>query len=65
MFTSIEGEWDEVMAVVKDACDAVAARAPRVSVTLKADIRAGITDGLDSKVACSSDTWRKASRAED
>jgi uncharacterized protein (TIGR00106 family) len=31
MFTSIEGEWDDVMAVVKRAVDAVAARAPRVS----------------------------------
>jgi uncharacterized protein (TIGR00106 family) len=51
MFTSIEGDWDEVMAVVKAACDAVAARAPRVSVTLKADIRPGVTGGLDSKVA--------------
>jgi uncharacterized protein (TIGR00106 family) len=51
MFTSIEGEWDEVMAVVKAACDAVAARAPRLSVTLKADIRPGITGALDAKVA--------------
>jgi uncharacterized protein (TIGR00106 family) len=51
MFTSIEGEWDEVMAVVKAAADAVAARAPRVSITLKADIRAGVTGALDSKVA--------------
>lgn len=51
MFTNIEGEWDEVMAVVKAAVDAVAAKAPRVSVTLKADIRAGVTDGLTAKVA--------------
>lgn len=51
MFTSIEGEWDEVMAVVKAAVDAVAVNAPRVSVVLKADIRAGVTDGLTSKVA--------------
>lgn len=51
MFTSVEGEWDEVMAVVKAAVDAVADRAPRVSVTLKADIRPGVTGGLDSKVA--------------
>jgi uncharacterized protein (TIGR00106 family) len=51
MFTSIEGDWDEVMAVVKAACDAVAAHAPRVSVTLKADIRPGITGALDAKVA--------------
>jgi uncharacterized protein (TIGR00106 family) len=50
MFTTIEGEWDEVMAVVKQAVDAVAARAPRVSVTLKADIRPGITGALQSKV---------------
>ena len=51
MFTSIEGEWGEVMAVVKAAVDAVAAKAPRVSVVLKADIRAGVTDGLTAKVA--------------
>jgi uncharacterized protein (TIGR00106 family) len=51
MFTTVEGDWDEAMAVVKAAVDAVAARAPRVSVTLKADIRPGVTGGLDSKVA--------------
>lgn len=51
MFTSIEGEWDEVMAVVRGACDAVAARAPRISVTLKADIRPGVTGALDAKMA--------------
>jgi uncharacterized protein (TIGR00106 family) len=50
MFTTVEGEWDEVMDVVRKAVDAVAARAPRVSVVLKADIRAGVTDGLTSKV---------------
>jgi uncharacterized protein (TIGR00106 family) len=50
MFTTIEGDWHEVMAVVKDAVDAVAARAPRVSLVLKADIRPGVTDGLTSKV---------------
>jgi uncharacterized protein (TIGR00106 family) len=50
MFTTIEGEWDEVMAVVKQAVDAVAARAPRVSVTLKADIRPGITGALQGKM---------------
>ena len=50
MFTTIEGEWDEVMAVVKAAVDAVAARAPRVSVTLKADIRPGVTGALQAKL---------------
>lgn len=51
MFTTIEGEWDEVMAVVKAAVDAVAALAPRVSVVLKADVRPGTTGALDAKVA--------------
>jgi uncharacterized protein (TIGR00106 family) len=51
MFTTIEGEWDEVMAVVKAAVDAAAASAPRVSVTLKADVRPGVTGALDAKVA--------------
>jgi uncharacterized protein (TIGR00106 family) len=50
MFTTIEGEWDEAMAVVKQAVEVVAARAPRVSVVLKADLRPGVTDGLTSKV---------------
>ena len=50
MFTTVEGEWDEAMAVVKAAVDAVAERAPRVSLVLKADVRPGVTDGLTSKV---------------
>lgn len=50
MFTTLEGEWDEVMAVIKAATDAVAARAPRVSLVLKADLRPTVTDGLTSKV---------------
>jgi uncharacterized protein YqgV (UPF0045/DUF77 family) len=50
MFTTVEGDWDETMAVVKQAVDAVAARAPRVSVVLKADLRPGVTDGLTAKV---------------
>jgi uncharacterized protein (TIGR00106 family) len=50
MFTTVEGEWDEVMAVVKGAVDAVAAASPRVSLVLKADIRAGHTGQLTAKV---------------
>ncbi len=50
MFTNIEGEWDEVMAVVKRAVDAVATRSPRVGLVLKADIRPGHTGQLDAKV---------------
>ncbi|HET7326113.1 MAG TPA: thiamine-binding protein [Nocardioidaceae bacterium] len=50
MFTNIEGEWDEVMAVLKRAVDVVAARSPRVSLVVKADIRPGHTDQLRGKV---------------
>ena len=50
MFTTVEGDWDETMAVVKQGVEAVARRAPRVSVVLKADLRPGVTDGLTSKV---------------
>jgi len=50
MFTNIEGEWDEVMAVVKRAVEAVAAVSPRVSLVLKADIRAGYDGQLTAKV---------------
>ncbi|MBQ0994782.1 thiamine-binding protein [Micromonospora sp. PSH03] len=51
MFTTIEGEWDEVMAVVKQAVEVVGARAPRVSVVIKADVRPGVTDALTGKIA--------------
>lgn len=50
MFTSIEGDWDEVMDVVKRAVDVVLAGTERVSLVLKADIRPGVTGQLDAKV---------------
>jgi uncharacterized protein (TIGR00106 family) len=50
MFTTVEGDWDEVMDVVRQAVDAVAAKAPRVSLSLKADVRPGVTGALDAKV---------------
>lgn len=50
MFTNIEGDWDEVMAVVKDAVDIVAQESPRVGLVLKADIRPGFTGQLAAKV---------------
>jgi uncharacterized protein (TIGR00106 family) len=50
MFTNIEGEWDEVLAVIKAAVDAVAATSPRVGLVLKADIRPGHTGQLTEKV---------------
>jgi uncharacterized protein YqgV (UPF0045/DUF77 family) len=50
MFTTIEGDWDQTMEVVKRAVDAVAAKAPRVSLVLKADVRPGVTGALTAKV---------------
>jgi uncharacterized protein (TIGR00106 family) len=50
MFTNVEGEWDEVMAVVKAATMAVAAVSPRVSLVLKADLREGATNAMHHKV---------------
>lgn len=50
MFTTLEGDWDEVFAVVKAATEAVAAFGPRVSLVLKADIRGDRTGELDGKV---------------
>jgi uncharacterized protein (TIGR00106 family) len=50
MFTTIEGEWDEVFDVVKRATEAVGAFGPRVSLVLKADIRPGHVGELDGKV---------------
>ncbi|GAA1492395.1 MULTISPECIES: thiamine-binding protein [Curtobacterium] len=50
MFTELEGEWDEVFAVVKAATEAVAPFGTRVSLVLKADIRPGHTGELDGKL---------------
>ena len=50
MFTELEGEWDEVMEVVRRATEAVGAYGSRVSLVLKADIRPGHVGELDGKV---------------
>ena len=50
MFTTIEGDWDEVFATVRRATDAVAAHGHRISLTMKADIRPGHDRELTGKV---------------
>ena len=50
MFTTIEGEWDEVFAVVKRATEAVGKFGSRVSLVIKADIRPGFSGELTAKV---------------
>jgi len=50
MFTTLEGEWDEVFDVVRRATEAVGAYGSRVSLVLKADIRPGYDGELSGKV---------------
>lgn len=50
MFTEIEGEWDDVMAVVKKATMVLADKGIRTEVVLKADIRPGYTDMMHGKL---------------
>ena len=50
MVTTIEGEWDECMDVVRRATEAVGRHGHRVSLVLKADIRPGHTGELTGKV---------------
>lgn len=50
MFTTIEGEWDEVFDVIRRATEAVGEFGPRVSLVLKADIRPGHSGEITGKV---------------
>ncbi len=50
MFTLVEGDWEEVMEVIRRCVEATAERAPRVGVVIKIDHRPGVTDGLTAKV---------------
>ena len=50
MFTEIEGEWDEVMRVVKDATMVLAEKGIRTEVILKADVRPGFENMMERKV---------------
>jgi uncharacterized protein (TIGR00106 family) len=50
MFTNVEGEWDEVMSLLKECVMTVAEAAPRVSVVVKIDHRPGHEDALTTKV---------------
>jgi uncharacterized protein (TIGR00106 family) len=45
MFTNVEGDWDDIMAVIKACVDTMAQVAPRVSVVVKLDHRPGEPSG--------------------
>jgi uncharacterized protein (TIGR00106 family) len=50
MFTNVEGEWDEVMSLLKACVERIAEDAPRVSAVIKLDYRPGASDTLHKKV---------------
>jgi len=50
MSTEIEGDWDDVMRVVKDATFVLAEKGLRTMVNFRADIRPGRANTLTSKI---------------
>jgi uncharacterized protein (TIGR00106 family) len=50
MFTNVEGEWDDVMTLIKQCVERVGESAPRVSVVIKLDVRPGAVDAMAHKV---------------
>lgn len=51
MFTEIEGDYDAVMEVVKEATFVLAEKGIRTEVILKMDIRPGYSDMMTEKVS--------------
>lgn len=51
MFTNIEGEFDDVMRVVRDATMTLVNKGYRTGVILKLDIRPGFSNQIDAKAA--------------
>ena len=50
MGTAIEGEWGEVMALVKECMEEMAKDSRRVYFTIKADYRKGPIGRMESKI---------------
>ena len=51
MGTVLEGEWDDVMVVVKQCYEKMSADCGRITCSIKIDYRKGKTGRLDSKIA--------------
>ena len=64
MFTEIEGDWDDVMRVVRDATFVLAERGIRTEVVLKADIRPGFENMMERKVRVVDELLEGAGEAE-
>jgi uncharacterized protein (TIGR00106 family) len=50
MFTNVEGDWDEVMGLIKACVEKVAESAARVSVVMKVDYRPGSERAITAKM---------------
>lgn len=50
MFTEIEGPWDDVMRVVKEATYILTEQGIRTEVVLKADVRPGFNQMMEGKL---------------
>jgi len=50
MGTAIEGEWDEVMLVVKQCMEELKKDCPRLYMTMKVDCRQGESGRMEKKV---------------
>jgi len=51
MGTILEGEWEEVMAVVQQCYERMRADCPRITCSIKIDAREGKSGRLQSKIA--------------
>ena len=51
MGTVLEGEWDELQAVLKDCYDRMSEDCSRISVNIKMDARKGKSGRLEGKIA--------------
>jgi uncharacterized protein (TIGR00106 family) len=51
MGTCVEGEWDDVMAVLKRCFEGMTEECDRVSITFKGDWRRGASGRLTAKIA--------------
>ncbi len=50
MGTTLEGDWDDVFAVVKSCYEALSSDCDRVTCAIKVDVRRGHAGRLDSKI---------------
>lgn len=62
MFTEIEGNYDDVMAVVRKATMVLAEKGYRTGVSLKLDIRPGFNDQMSRKPALVDEILAKKSQ---